>query len=62
MKQLKLVIEVIIIRQEKEGKFWFIRSYSFETPVTGIKIDSIAELSDRAVIVAFNDTITTTQG
>ena len=31
-------------------------------PVTGIKIDSTSELSDRDVIIAFEETITTMQG
>ena len=32
------------------------------TPVTGIKTDSIVELSDRAVTIALKETITTIQG
>ena len=42
----KLIIEVIIIRQENEGKFWFIISCPFKTHVIGIKIDSTAELGE----------------
>ena len=53
---------LIYLRQENEGKFLFIISSPFKTPVTGTKIDSTAELSDRAVIIAFKDTITKTQG
>ena len=34
-----------ILRQEKEDKFWFIISCTFLTPVTGIKIDSEADMS-----------------
>ena len=55
----KLVIEVIILRQENEDKFWFIRSCPFLMPVTGIKIYSTAEISDRDIIISFKDTITT---
>ena len=58
----KIIIEVIILRQENEGKFWLFRSCTFLTPVTGIKIDSTLELSDRAVVVALKETITTMQG
>ena len=50
------------LRQENEGKFWFIRSCPFLTPVIGIKIDSTAELYDRAIIILFKETITTMQG
>ena len=57
----KLITEVIILRQENDRKIWFIRSCPFLTPVTGIKIDSTAELSDRSVIIAFKEKITTTQ-
>ena len=49
-------------RQENEDKFWFVRSCPFLTFVIGIKIDSTAELSERAVIVAFKETIKTIQG
>ena len=56
------IIEVIIPRQENEGKFWFIRSCSFLMPVTGIKIYSTAEMSDGDVIIAFKETMTTLQG
>ena len=47
----KTITEVIIPRKENEGKCWFIRSCPFKTPVTGIKIDSTAELYDRDVII-----------
>ena len=40
-------------KAKKGGQFWFIRSYPFLTPVTGIKIDNTAELYDRAVIITF---------
>ena len=40
-------------RQENEDKFWFIISCPYLKPVAGIKIDSTAELSDRAVIISF---------
>ena len=52
---------MIITRQENQGKFWFIRSCPFKISVTGIKIDSTVDLSDRAFIVAFKETITTTK-
>ena len=55
-------MEVIISRQENEGKFCFIRSCPFLIPVAGINIDSTAELSDRAVVISFKETITTIQG
>ena len=57
LEELILIIEVIILRQENEGQFWLIRSCYFWTPVTGINIDSISELSERAFIIAFKDTI-----
>ena len=38
----KLITEVIIPRQENEGKFWFIISRTLKTPVTGTNIDSTA--------------------
>ena len=60
--QGKPIIEVVNIRQENESKFWFIISCPFLTLVTGIKMDSTAELSDRAVIISFKETITTIQG
>ena len=34
----------------------------FGSSVTGIKIDSTADLSDRAIIIAFKETITTMRG
>ena len=58
----KSIIEVIILRQENEVKSWFIRSCTFLTPVTGINIDSTAELPDRAFIDVFKETITKMQG
>ena len=57
--KLKIIIEVIILRQENEGKFWFIISAPFKTPATGIKIDSTSELSVRDVIIESKETITT---
>ena len=50
------------LRQENEDQFWFIRSCPFKMTVTGINIDSTAELYDRSVIIAFKETITTIQG
>ena len=58
----KLIIEVIFLRQENEGKFWFIRSCPFKKPATSIKIHSASELSNRDVIIVFKKTITTMQG
>ena len=57
LKELKLVLEVLILRQKNEGESWFIRSCPFLTHVTGIKIDSTAELSDRGFFIAFKETI-----
>ena len=59
---ITFIIESIILRQENKGKFWFIRSCPFKTPVTGIKISSTAELYGRDVINAFKETITTKEG
>ena len=42
----KLIIEVLILKQDNEGKFWFIGSCPFLTPVIGINIDSTAEMGD----------------
>ena len=55
----KIITEVIIIRQENEGKFWVIISCPFKMPITDIKIDITAELSDRDFTIAFKETITT---
>ena len=49
--QVKLIIEVIILRQEHVGKCWFIRSCPFLKLVAGIEIASTAELYDRVVII-----------
>ena len=54
----KIIIEVIILRQENEGKFWCIIYCLFLTAVTGIKLESTQDLSDRDVSVSFNNTIT----
>ena len=58
----KLIIEVIIIRRENEGKFWFIKSFPYKTSGIGIKIASTEDLSGKAVIIEFKDTITKMQG
>ena len=55
----KFIIKVIILRQENEGKFWFIRSCPFSTLVTGIKIYSTSDLYERYVIIEFKEKITT---
>ena len=47
----KPIIQVIILRQEHEGKCWFNRSRSLKMSVTGKKIDSTAHMSDRATII-----------
>ena len=60
--KVKLIIEVMILRQENEGKFWLIISCSFKMPGIGIKIGSTADMFDRVFIIAFKDTITTIRG
>ena len=57
----RFIMGVIIPRPENEGKLWFITSCVFLTPVTGIKMDSTAEMYDKAAMIAFKDTITTIQ-
>ena len=62
VERIKIRYRSNFLRQENEGKFWFIRSCPFLTPVTGINIDSTEDLSNRAVIIASKYTITTMQG
>ena len=52
LKELEIIIVVFCLRQEKEDKCWSIISRPLKTPVTGIKIDSTAELfeSDNFII------------
>ena len=50
------------LRQENEVIFCFIRSCPFGTHVTGIKIDSTADLSEKAIIIESKEIIATIQG
>ena len=49
-------------KEIERGSILVYQIVPFLTPVTGINIDSTEDLSDRDVIIAFKDTITTIKG